>query len=72
MPPVDTGEYFLHGPRDWLWFGLLRRLWFWLFRVRGGFGRSSRAVVSFVHIVGSRLVLILVVPRGSGVVFLNH
>ena len=38
-PPVDTIECFLQQPRAWGWlrFGLLRRLWLWLFRVRGGF-----------------------------------
>ena len=38
-PPVNTTECFLQGPRvwGWLWFGLLCRLWLWLFRVCGGF-----------------------------------
>ena len=55
-----------------MWFGLLLRLWLWLFRVRGGFVCPLRwfafgvgfgrpvAVVSFVINVGSRLVLVLV------------
>ena len=38
-PSVITIERFLNGPRAWglLWFGLLCRMWLWLFRVCGGF-----------------------------------
>ena len=57
------------------------QLWFGLFcLVRGGFvchcwfafgvgfGRSARAAVSFVQMVGSRLTLVIVVPRSGGIV----
>ena len=70
-PPVNSSEFFLHGVG--VGCGLVfcvalavqRARWFRLplslVRVRRWFWSSARAVVSFVHIVGSRLVL--VVPR---------
>ena len=69
IPPFSLSPFFL------------RR---WLLHVGGGFvcpcrwfafgvsfGRSAGAVVSFVHIVGLRLALVLVV-RGGGFVCLNR
>ena len=56
-PPVNTVECSLQG------LGLVA-VWSFCrwFAFGVGFGRSARAVVSFVHTVGSRLAMVSVVP----------